>query len=105
MRCVKPRPRTCPRCTSLTRAATRPRQDSGRFASFTEIRLARIQKALMIAHSLAHAARTKNKSAIVGLRTGRPRSTVAVRVSHDMDAARKKKLSIPSQKAEIVYEI
>jgi len=58
------------------------------------------QLLLLSAHVLANAALAKGKSAMVRLR-----GTVGAQVSPDKDAVKKKKFSIPSQTAEIVYEI
>src|ERR1700758_5882655 len=93
---MNPAPFTCPRWTSETNAATRPRQDEGRLGSLTLIRFTRIQRAFTIPKIAAQAAGPKVSETKSGRLNGSPITRAATYAAQVAQAAQKKKFRNPN---------
>ena len=92
----------CPRCKSLTSAATRPRQASGKFGNFTVIRFMRTVAALITPYTPTSSASEKNPSAMSSGAISRPAIRATPSAIHEAQAAKMQKVISPTQTAAMV---
>src|SRR5258706_6944159 len=85
-----------PRCVSVTRAATRPRQEAGRPGSFTVTRLMRRVAAFARPETVARTGKLKKNTAIPVWPKGRLKKIVIAIAIHPRHAAANAKFTKPN---------